>query len=324
MTQGDVIALIGAAIAVLMTGMGAARGMRLVQEAAAGMVTEQPHKFGKTLILQLIPSSAALYGFVVGFLILTNTILRDAEEVGYTLMEGLMILAVCLPIGVVGYYVTIAQAKVCTAGVRMIGKREELAGRAITMAVFAELFTLFSLIVAVISLFSIPQGELVGNDGLGNVIAIFGASLAVALTGISSGIGMQWVQETSAHVVADQPQKFGKTLILQLLPSSSALYGFIVGFLILTNTALVSEPTEFYSVNEGLLVLAACLPIAFVGLVANLARSRVCVSGVRMVAKDDELAGRALTMGVLIELFILFALIVSVISVFQIPMSIGG
>jgi len=149
---GNVFALLGAALAVLLTGVGASIGMSWVQQAAAGVVTEQPHKFGKTLIFQLIPSSAALYGFVVGFLIFMTAVMDD---VGYTYVEGLTLLAVCLPIGVVGLVSTLGQAKVAAAGIRMLGRDERLMGKGIIMAVFIELFALFALIIAVLTIFSI-------------------------------------------------------------------------------------------------------------------------------------------------------------------------
>ena len=150
----------------------------------------------------------------------------------------------------------------------------------------------------------------------GNVIAIIGAALAVALTGIGSAIGMCWVQQSAAGLVSEEPEKYGKTLILQLIPSSNALYGFVVGFLVFINMPFMGGAG--YAFGEGLLVFACCLPIAIVGMVACLAQAKVCVSGVQMVGKRAELSGRALTMAVFIELFALFALIISVLGVLQI------
>ncbi|MCL2771545.1 MAG: permease [Firmicutes bacterium] len=148
---GNILALVGAIIAVVLTCSAASIGTRWVQEAVAGVISEQPDKFGKTLVLQLIPSSAALYGFVVGFLILLNTILAPEGAVPYTTAEGLTLLVTCFAIGIVGFVATLMQAKVCTAGVKMIGRDGTLSGRALTMAVFIELFTLFSLIVSILA-----------------------------------------------------------------------------------------------------------------------------------------------------------------------------
>ncbi|MCL2570559.1 MAG: V-type ATP synthase subunit K [Firmicutes bacterium] len=154
--DGNLIALLGAALAIIATGVASAIGMSWVQRAAAGVVTEDPEKYGKTMILQLIPSSAGLYGFVVGFLVLINVFMGDGAA--YTTSQGLLILIACLPIAIVGVVATIFQAKVCVAGIQMLSKREELSGRAIVMSVFIELFTLFGLIASILAVLQVTPG----------------------------------------------------------------------------------------------------------------------------------------------------------------------
>ena len=150
--MGNVIAIIGAAIAVIMTGIGSSVGMAWVQQAAAGVVSEEPEKYGKTLILQLIPSSNALYGFVVGFLVVMQVLFNGME---FTVIQGLTVAGFCLPIAIVGLVACLSQAKVCVAGIHMVGKRVELSGRALTMAVFIELFALFAFIVSALGVLQI-------------------------------------------------------------------------------------------------------------------------------------------------------------------------
>lgn len=152
---------------------------------------------------------------------------------------------------------------------------------------------------------------------LANAIAMLGAALAVVLTGVGASIGMSWVQQAAAGLVSEEPEKYGKTLILQLIPSSNALYGFVVGFLVLVNMPFMGG-AGYATIEEGLIVFACCIPVAVVGLFSCLAQSKVCVAGVHMVGKRVELSGRALTMAVFIELFALFALIISILGVLQI------
>jgi len=154
MEIGDVLAIIGAAIAIGLCGLGASIGMGIVQRAAAGLVSEQPDKYTKTLVFQLIPTTAALYGFVVAFLILQNMNLGTTSA--YSLWNGAMVLGACLPIAIVGMVSSVAQARVCAAGIMMIGKKPELYGRAITMAIFIEFFALLGLIVSILLVLSIP------------------------------------------------------------------------------------------------------------------------------------------------------------------------
>ena len=69
---GIVYALCGAAIAVLLAGAGSAIGVGIAGQAAAGVVTEDPGKFAKVLILQLLPGTQGLYGLLIGFITLSK------------------------------------------------------------------------------------------------------------------------------------------------------------------------------------------------------------------------------------------------------------
>ena len=62
----------GAAIAVLLAGAGSAIGVGIAGQAAAGVVTEDPGKFAKVLILQLLPGTQGLYGLLIGFITLSK------------------------------------------------------------------------------------------------------------------------------------------------------------------------------------------------------------------------------------------------------------
>ena len=54
---GTSIAVLGAALAAILSGMGSAKGVGLVGQAGAGVITEDPTKFGKVLILQILPGT---------------------------------------------------------------------------------------------------------------------------------------------------------------------------------------------------------------------------------------------------------------------------
>mgnify|MGYP003205402121 CR=1 FL=1 len=69
---GIVFAVLGMAMATIFAGIGSAKGVGFTGEAAAALTTEQPEKFGQALILQLLPGTQGLYGFVIAFLIYIN------------------------------------------------------------------------------------------------------------------------------------------------------------------------------------------------------------------------------------------------------------
>ena len=55
--NGNFLAVLGAALAVGLGGIGSAKGVGIAGEAAAGLIAEDPDKFGQTLILQALPGT---------------------------------------------------------------------------------------------------------------------------------------------------------------------------------------------------------------------------------------------------------------------------
>ena len=89
------LALLGAALAALLAGIGSAIGVGLAGEAAAGVVTEDPSKFGKVLLLQLLPGTQGIYGLLIAFLTLSNIgILGGSGDISFA--KGLMYLFRCV------------------------------------------------------------------------------------------------------------------------------------------------------------------------------------------------------------------------------------
>ena len=64
---GLALALLGAGLAAVLSGIGSAKGTGLAGEAGTGLLCEDPSKFGKVMILQVIPGTQGLYGLVVWF-----------------------------------------------------------------------------------------------------------------------------------------------------------------------------------------------------------------------------------------------------------------
>lgn len=157
MTEGFVWALIGAALASFLPGIGSALGVSGVSRAVTGIVTEDPTNYNKFTPLQLLPASQALYGLLCSFFIflkvgLINTPMALTE---ITKEHGLAFFALSLPIAVVGLISAILQGKVCASGVLMVAKRPDMGGKAITMATYVELFALFALIISFLGIMSV-------------------------------------------------------------------------------------------------------------------------------------------------------------------------
>ena len=153
---------------------------------------------------------------------------------------------------------------------------------------------------------------------MGMVYALAGVFFAVALAGMGSSKGVGIASEAASAVVADDPSKFGKLLVLQLLPGTQGLYGLIVGVMVLLNVGLLGGTPASLDVSTGLCYLFACLPIAVSGYFSASAQGRVCATGVNLTAKRPEESSKAIVSASLIELYALLGFITSFLTVINI------
>ncbi|NCA91765.1 V-type ATP synthase subunit K [bacterium] len=156
---------------------------------------------------------------------------------------------------------------------------------------------------------------------LGTGLALFGAALAVGLSGIGSSIGVGKAGQAAAGVTAEDPDKFMKCLILQLLPATQGIYGFIVGFLALIKLNAfagfkLATTGAFITTGGGLGILAACLPIAIAGLFSAIHQGKVAVSAIGLVAKRPEESTKGMLMTAMVETYALLGFLVSFLAVF--------
>lgn len=152
---GLALAIFGAAIAVIFAGMGSAHGVGLVGQASAGLLSEDPSMFGKVLILQLLPGTQGLYGFIVAIFVLIQTNVLSGNPVEVSWQKGLLYLAACLPIGIAGFFSAVHQGKVAAAGVSLIAKKPEQSGRAVTMASLVEFYAVLPFLISLLTIISI-------------------------------------------------------------------------------------------------------------------------------------------------------------------------
>lgn len=151
---------------------------------------------------------------------------------------------------------------------------------------------------------------------LGLAIAIFGAAITVVLPGLGSAIGVGMVGQAAAGVVAEDPEKFGKLLILQALPGTQGIYGLLGGFLLIFQIGLIGGEIESLPLQTGLAVLFAGLPIAIVGYLSAIIQAKVATAGVGMLAKRPEEMGKAITLSVMVETYAILGLLMTVLLIF--------
>ena len=146
---GQNLALLGAVLAVMLAGIGSAKGVSMVGEAASGLLTEDPSKFGKVLILQALPGTQGIYGLITAFLIVFKIGLLG-EAAALSVSQGVYFLMAALPIAIVGYFSAIKQAKVAASGVNLIAKRPDEGGKAITASALVETYAIFAVLISLL------------------------------------------------------------------------------------------------------------------------------------------------------------------------------
>lgn len=144
---GLLFATLGMALAVIMAGIGSAKAVGLVGEAAAGLISEEPEKFGKSLILELLPGTQGLYGFVIGLMVFLKL------DASMTLYQGMYLLFACLPIAFVGWKSAIAQGRAAAAGIGILAKNPDHNTKGILYAAMVETYAILAFVISLLLVF---------------------------------------------------------------------------------------------------------------------------------------------------------------------------
>ncbi len=148
----------------------------------------------------------------------------------------------------------------------------------------------------------------------GIVIAIFGATLCALLGGCGSALGVMFAGKAAAGVVSEKPDLFGKMLVLQALPGTQGIYGFLVAILVMVYTGLLGEPIDL-TVAQGWAFFYATLPMGIVGLVSGIAQGKTAAAAIHMTGKQPDASGKGITMTALVETYAILALLTSILMI---------
>lgn len=146
---GMLFALLGAALATALPGIGSARGVGIVGEAASGLITEDPDKFGQALILQVIPGTQGFYGFVTTLIILNKIGILGGGAKAVSFGAGFFIFLASLPIALAGWKSAISQGKTAAAGISILAKRPEHMFKGVLFAAMVETYAVIALITSI-------------------------------------------------------------------------------------------------------------------------------------------------------------------------------
>ncbi|MCK4262365.1 V-type ATP synthase subunit K [bacterium] len=153
MEMGLVLAIVGGALAVFMAGCGSAIGIGLAGQAADGVMSEDPKKFGSLLILVALPGTQGIYGFLIGIMVMNRLGFFGAEGLAaITTQQGWQILGACLPIAVAGLVSGIHQGRVSAAGAGVVAKQPSDFFKAVIMSALVETYAVLGLLISILFL----------------------------------------------------------------------------------------------------------------------------------------------------------------------------
>ena len=140
----DILAIIGIILSIAPPGIGSSIGVKMIGKAAAALISEQPEKFGQSLVLQMMAASQGLYGFIVGFLIFMNL------GEGLTLSVAIRCLGAGLVMGITGFFTAIQQSITATAGIQILAKKPEHSTKGVLYSAMIETYAIFAFVISVL------------------------------------------------------------------------------------------------------------------------------------------------------------------------------
>ena len=135
--MGTIYAIIGAALAATLAGIGSSYGVQAAGKAAAGVTSEKPELFSKLFVLQALPATQGMYGLVAA-------------------MTGIALMFASIPIAVVGLFSGIYQGRTAAAAILMTSKQPDAQTKGMQMTALVELYAIFALVATLLIAFMLP------------------------------------------------------------------------------------------------------------------------------------------------------------------------
>ena len=147
-------------------------------------------------------------------------------------------------------------------------------------------------------------------------IALLGAFLAIGLAGWGSAKGVGNAACAADGFLAENPSMFGKVFILEALPATQGIYGFVAAFMIMLKIGVLGGgDLSAITPSQGGYLFFAALPIALVGLISAQYQSKAAVAGIHLISKQKDKLGNAITNAALVETYAILALLISMLLI---------
>lgn len=158
------------------------------------------------------------------------------------------------------------------------------------------------------------------SSSLPLILAIAGAAISVILGGIGSILGVRIAGEAGAGVTTERPEAFGKILLIQALPGTQGIYGFIGALMIMVQIGLIAGNVVDLNIGQGFSFFLAGLPVGFASLFSGIYQGRVSAAGMNIIAKDPANTGKAMILSAMVETYAVLGLLISIMMIFGVKL----
>ncbi len=152
MELGLMLAILGVVACAGLSGIGSATGVAIAGSAASGMLSEEPEKFGNTILLVALPGTQGFYGFVIAILMLIYLGAFGPAFKTIAVTQGLAFLATGFFCGLVQWWSAVYQGKVCAAAISIVAKNPEHSMKGVVYGVMVETYAVLGFLTALIVL----------------------------------------------------------------------------------------------------------------------------------------------------------------------------
>ena len=138
--------------------------------------------------------------------------------------------------------------------------------------------------------------------------------MAAFMAGIGSAVGIGIAGRSATGVLSEKPERYGQLFLQVVLPGTQGFYGFVIAFMAMGKIDFEGSET----VGHGLAILAACLPIAFAGMLSAIHQGKTCAAGILMTAKRPEMAVKAgVLYAAMVEVYAVLGFLISLLIILK-------
>ncbi|MGM0405193.1 MAG: PKD domain-containing protein [Thermoplasmatota archaeon] len=319
---------LGVGLAVGIAGLSAI-GQGIAASGSIAAYSEKEELFGRGMVFSVLPETQAIYGLLVGILIMVFTGLLGGAPKLFMVQDstigvafGTVGIGAGLAVGIAGLS-GIGQGIAASAGIGSVAEREDLFGKGMVFSVLPETQAIYGMLIAILlmvssgllqgtidaKLFEIAtQFDLISVQSVG-LIAV-GAGLAVGIAGLS-GIGQGIAASSGIGCVAEKEEMFGKAMVFSVLPETQAIYGMLIAILLMVSTPLLGEVSGILF-SLGLVGVGAGLAVGIAGL-SGIGQGIAAASGIATVSEDEAMFGKGMVFSVLPETQAIYGLLIAIL-----------